>query len=102
MIICLCKKYKKYLLLSIMENQILLDEIKSLKEENEHLKKLLENYNNSRKSYYEKNKEIIKEKAKDRLKKLAQENPEKIKEYAKKAYQNQKEKKKQKELVENI
>ena len=32
------------------------DEIKQLKEENATLKKLLENYNNSRKNYYEKNK----------------------------------------------
>ena len=72
-----------------------------LKEENEKLKKLLENYNNSRKNYYEKNKETVNEKAKERLKKLAQENPDKLKEYAKKAYLKQKEKKKQKEL-ENI
>jgi hypothetical protein len=76
-----------------MENQLLLDEIKFLKEENEHLKKLLENYSDSRKLYYEKNKDIIKQKAKDRLKKMSEENPEKIKEYAKKAYQKQKEKK---------
>ena len=47
-----------------------------LKEENEKLKKLLENYNNSRKIYYEKNKELVNEKAKERLKKLAQENPD--------------------------
>jgi hypothetical protein len=82
-----------------MENQLLLDEIKFLKEENEHLKKLLENYSNSRKSYYEKNKDIVKQKAKDRLKKLSQENPEKIKEYAKKAYQKQKEKKNKIETI---
>jgi hypothetical protein len=60
----------------------------------------LENYNNSRKSYYEKNKEIVKEKALERLKKLSQENPDKIKEYAKRAYQKKKEKIK-KELEEN-
>ena len=53
-----------------------------LKEENEKMKKQLETYNNSRKNYYEKNKNIVNEKAKERLKKLAQENPDKIKEYA--------------------
>ena len=69
-----------------------------LKEENEKMKKQLETYNNSRKNYYEKNKNIVNEKAKERLKKLAQENPDKIKEYAKKAYLKQKEKKKIKDL----
>ena len=71
----------------------LIQENKELKEEVEKLKKQLENYNNSRKSYYEKNKEIIKEKAKEGLKKIAEENPEKIKEYRRKAYLKQKEKK---------
>ena len=75
-----------------MTTEELLLEIQMLREENEKLKKQLENYNNSRKSYYEKNKEIVKEKAKERLKKVAEENPDKIKEYAKRAYQKQKEK----------
>jgi len=75
-----------------MSTEELLLEIQMLREENEKLKKQLENYNNSRKSYYEKNKEIVKEKAKERLKKVSEENPEKIKEYAKRAYQKQKEK----------
>ena len=68
-------------------------EVKFLKEENEKLKECLENYNNSRKNYYEKNKEIVKEKAKKELKRIKEENPEKIKEYAKRAYLKQKEKK---------
>jgi len=85
----------------IMDTEKLLLEIKILREENDKLKKQLENYNNSRKSYYEKNKEIVKEKAKQRLKKISEENPEKIKEYAKRAYQNQKEKK-QKNFENNI
>ena len=84
-----------------MTTEELLLEIQILREENEKLKKQLENYNNSRKSYYEKNKELVKEKAKERLKKVAQENPDKIKEYAKRAYQKQKEKKKQIE-IDNI
>ena len=70
------------------------DEIKQLKEENATLKKLLENYNNSRKNYYENNKEIVKEKATERLKKLAVENPNKLKEYRRTYYLKQKEKKK--------
>lgn len=69
----------------IKENQI-------LKEENAKLKVLLENYNNSRKSYYEKNKQIIKEKAKNGLIKTKEQNPEKIKEYARRAYLKKKEK----------
>lgn len=77
-----------------MDTEVLLLEIKSLREENETLKKQLENYNNSRKSYYEKNKDYVKEKAKEGLKKLAIENPDKLKEYRKKAYLKQKEKKK--------
>ena len=68
-----------------MDQQIL-DKVKILEEENEKLKKQLENYNNSRKSYYEKNKEIVNQKAKDRLKKIAEENPEKLKEINRKAY----------------
>ena len=79
-----------------MEQQ-LLDKIKILEQENERLKKQLENYNNLRKSYYEKNKEIVNQKAKNRLKKLAEENPEKLKEINRKAYLKRKEK-----LKENI
>lgn len=77
--------------------QELLNKIKILEEENEKLKKQLENYNNSRKSYYEKNKEIVNQKAKDRLKKIAEENPEKLREINRRAYLKRKEK-----LNENI
>ena len=84
-----------------MNTEDLLLEIKVLREENEKLKKQLENYNNSRKSYYENNKDYVKEKQKEGLKKLAEENPEKLKEYRRKAYLKQKEKKKQIE-IENI
>ena len=73
-----------------------------LKAENEKFKKLLENYNNSRKNYYENNKDIVNEKAKERLKKIAKKNPDKIKEYAKRAYLKQKEKKKLESENENI
>jgi hypothetical protein len=84
-----------------MEYQELINQNKLLIEENEKLKKLLENYNNSRKSYYEKNKGIVNQKAKERLKKLAEENPEKLKEINRKAYLKRKEKL-EKEKVENI
>ena len=70
----------------------LLNENLILKEENEKLKKQLENYNNSRKSYYEKNKETVNEKSKQRLKKIAEENPDKLKEINRNAYLKRKEK----------
>ena len=75
-----------------MNTEELIAEIAMLREENEKLKKQLENYNNSRKSYYEKNKEIVNEKAKQRLKKIAEENPEKLKEINRKAYLKRKDK----------
>ena len=89
-----------------MENEkninFFIKENKMLKEENAKLKNLVEHYINSRKTYYEKNKEIVNEKATARLKKLTEEDPEKIKEYRRKAYLNQKEKKKQKENSTHI
>jgi regulator of replication initiation timing len=48
-----------------MDIEELLKEIIMLKEENSKLKSQLENYNNSRKSYYEKNKEHVKAQAKE-------------------------------------
>ena len=82
--------------------EALLKELEMLKEENAKLKSQLENYHNSRKSYYEKNKDYVKAQAKEGLKKLAQENPDKIKEYARRAYLKKKERVKQKEECENI
>jgi hypothetical protein len=83
-----------------MNIQEILTENQLLKQENAKLKSQLENYNNSRKSYYEKNKEHIKAQAKEGLKKLAEENPDKLKEYRRKAYLKRKEK--INELNENI
>ena len=71
----------------------LIQENNQLKEEVERLKTLMQNYTTSRKKYYEKNKDIVKEKAKEGLKKIAEENPDKLKEYARRAYLKQKEKK---------
>ena len=68
------------------------EEKQNILNENDKLKKLLQNYNDSRKNYYEKNKEIVKAKAKQGLKKLSDENPEKLKEYRRNAYLKRKEK----------
>jgi len=68
-----------------------------LKAEIEKLKSQLESFTNSRKAYYEKNKEYVKAQAKEGLKKLAEENPDKLKEYRRRAYLKRKEK-----LNENI
>ena len=75
-----------------MNIQEILTENELLKQENAKLKSQLENYNNSRKSYYEKNKEHVKAQAKEGLKKLAEENPDKLKEYRRNAYLKKKEK----------
>ena len=75
-----------------MNIEDLLNEINLLKEENTKLKSQLEKNAISRKTYYENNKEYIKEQAKEGLKKLAAENPEKIKEYRRRAYLKRKEK----------
>ena len=83
-----------------MTMEELLKEIEMLKGENAKLKSQLENYNNSRKSYYEKNKEIVNEKAKERLKKLSQENPDKLKEINRQAYLKRKEKLKKENIKE--
>lgn len=68
-----------------------------LKAEIERLKKQVESYTSSKKAYYEKNKEYVKAQAKEGLKKLAEENPDKLKEYRRRAYLKRKEK-----LNENI
>ena len=89
----------------IKENQLLKDELEKTKhillETQEHLKK----YTNSKghKDYYEKNKEIIKEKGNIHLIKLKEENPDKLKEYRRRAYLKRKEKlQKEKENIDNI
>jgi len=75
--------------------------IASLQEQNEKLsvtidslKKQLEKYTNNdrHKKYYEKNKDRVKENAKNYLNKLKEDNPEKLKEYRHRAYLKRKEK----------
>lgn len=82
----------------VVENKLLKERINELEEK---LKKYTNG--NNHKNYYEKNKEIVKEKGSMYLKKLKEENPDKIKEYAKRAYLKKKEKlKKEKEESSNI
>ena len=78
-----------------------MEEIDTIKKENEELKKKnaeleerLKKYTNgyNHKRYYEKNKEKYKELGSNYLQKLKEENPEKLKEYRQRAYQKRKEK----------
>jgi hypothetical protein len=74
----------------IEENEILKKRIDELEE------KLKAYTNNHRhKKYYEKNKETIKEKAREYNQRIKNENPQKIKEWSRQAYLNQKAKKTQ-------
>jgi len=77
----------------VVENKLLKERINELEEK---LKKYTNG--NNHKNYYEKNKDIVKEKGSMYLKKLKGENPDKIKEYAKRAYLKKKEKLKKEEF----
>ena len=81
----------------------ILQENQSLKIKNQELEHKLQKYTNSEghKRYYEKNKDIVKEKGKSYLHKLKEENPEKLKEYRRTAYLNRKTKI-QNTTIENI
>lgn len=70
------------------------EEVKKLKEENELLKQRLSNYTNPscNKIYYEKNKDVINEKNKERAKIHYQQNKELIRQKQKEYYQNKKNK----------
>ena len=76
-----------------MDIELLLKEIQDLKARNMELEEHLKKYTNSlgHRKYYENNKEKIMKNANDYLKKLAEENPEKLKEYRRRAYLNRKE-----------
>ena len=69
-------------------------EIEELRGKVSELEEKLKKYTNgeNHKRYYEKHKEAIKEAGSTYLKKLKEENPEKLKEYRKRAYQKRKEK----------
>lgn len=79
--------------------ETLQEENKQLKLEVEELREKLQKYTNSEghKKYYEKNKDVVKNKAKNYLEKLKTENPDKLKEYRRRAYLKRKERLKQQE-----
>ena len=70
------------------------EKIAALEAEIEKLKTKLEKYTNNERhrKYYEKNKERVKENAKQYLNRLKEENPDKLKEYRHRAYMKRKEK----------
>ena len=70
----------------------ILIENEKLKVENIELKRQVDTYSKPQKSYYERNKEVVNQKAKERMKQISQENPEKLKEINRKAYLKRKEK----------
>ena len=88
--------------IDINEYNKLLIEIENLKLINKELEDKLKSYTNPtrNKKYYEKNSDIVKEKAKNYMEKLKETNPEKLKEWRHQAYLNTKEKLKKKK--ENI
>lgn len=79
--------------------EALLKENELLKKENEELRQQLSALADSKRKYYEKNKDAVKEKASQRLKKIAEENPEKIKEYRRNAYLKRKEKLEKEQII---
>ena len=74
-------------------------EIEKLKNKNHELEEKLMCYTNPirNKKYYEKNSDIVKEKAKNYMEKIKETNPEKLKEWRHTAYLNRKAKLKAKE-----
>ena len=67
-------------------------EIEELKNKNNELEEKLKCYTNPKrnKKYYEKNSNIVKEKAKNYMEKIKETNPEKLKEWRHQAYLNRK------------
>ena len=70
----------------LAEIQLLREENALLKNENEKYKKQIDMYADKRKNYYEKKQRICQGKGKRRIEKLAEENPDKLKEYRRNAY----------------
>jgi len=71
---------------------MLKNEIEELKNKNIELEEKLKSYTNPNrnKKYYEKNSEVVKEKAKNYMEKIKETNPEKLKEWRHQAYLNKK------------
>lgn len=75
-------------------------EIEELKNKNNELEEKLKSYTNPirNKKYYEKNSELVKEKANNYMEKIKETNPEKLKQWRHQAYLNRKEKIKSKTI----
>lgn len=86
-----------------MDIDSILEENKLLKVLVEELQEKLKKYTNpvAHQAFYEKNKEKIIKESGERLKKLAESNPEKLKEYRRNAYLKRKEKLKNENIKEN-
>ena len=78
-----------------IENIKLKEKIIQLEDKIKEYEEKIKKYTNSKahKKYYQEHKEEVKKKGLNYLKKLKEENPEKIKEYRRKAYLKEKEKK---------
>jgi hypothetical protein len=79
-------------------------EIENLKLKNKELEDKLKSYTNPtrNKKYYEKNSNIVKEKAKNYMEKIKETNPEKLKEWRHQAYLNRKVKLKAQDNVNEV
>ena len=86
-----------------MDIEAILEENKQLKVLVEELRGKLSKYSNpvAHQVFYEKNKEKIIKESNERLKKMKETNPEKLKEYRHKAYLNRKEKLKNENIKDN-
>ena len=87
-----------------MDINMVLEENEKLKQRISELEEKLKNYTNplAHKAFYEKNKEKIIKESSERLKKLTEINPEKIKQYRRNAYLKRKEKLKNENIKENL
>jgi len=86
-----------------MDINLILEENEKLKQRVSELEERLKNYTNppAHQAFYEKNKEKIIKESSERLKKLTESNPEKIKQYRRNAYLKRKEKIKNENIKEN-
>jgi len=86
-----------------MDIEAILEENKQLKAQIEELQEKLKKYTNpiAHQVFYEKNKDKIIKESSERLKKLKETNPEKLKEYRRTAYLKRKEKLKNTIIKEN-
>jgi hypothetical protein len=78
------------------------NELEELRRKNQELEEKLKSYTNtnSHKKYYEKNKEIIKERSKKFMRKVKEDDPAKLKEWRHNAYIKRKERIKKEQIAE--